>query len=181
MRITLTIAAAVFGITALGSVAEAQTKDPRLAPNRLSSVGDSITEAINAEEYNLFRPINPNHWASYANGYYGFWEWLLGRTNVNSHNQRITRNFGSRGRANYMEGVSGADSYDLEPQMTQSVNHHATYVPVLMGHNDVCQDGFSDIPTDAEFEANLRAGLERLRTGLPNGATIYVLAIVDIY
>lgn len=163
------------------SSAQAQTKDPRLTPNRLSSVGDSITEAINAEEYNLFNPINPNHWASYANGYRGFWEWLLGRTNVNSHNQRITSRFGSRGRANYMEGVSGADSYDLQAQMQQSVAHRATYVPVLMGHNDVCQNGFADIPTDEEFEANVRAGLEELRTGLPNGATVYVLAIVDIY
>lgn len=163
------------------STAEAQTKDPRLQPKRLSSVGDSITEAINAEEYNLFNPINPNHWASYANGYRGFWEWLLGRTNVNSHNQRITSAFGSKNRKNYMEGVSGADSYDLAPQMQQSVGRQATYVPVLMGHNDVCQNDFTDIPTDAEFEANVRAGLENLRAGLPNGATIYVMAIVDIY
>lgn len=165
----------------LSGAALAQNKDPRLKPNRLSSVGDSITEAINAEEYNLFNPINPNHWASYANGYHGFWEWLLGRTDVRSHNQRITANFGSKSRANYMEGVSGADSYDLSPQMQQSVSHQATYVPVLMGHNDVCQNGFSDIPTDAEFEANVRAGLDRLRAGLPNGATVYVQAIVDIY
>jgi len=161
--------------------ADAPDKAPRLSPKRLSSVGDSITEAINAEEFSIFDPISPNPWASYANGYRGFWEWLLGRTDVNSHNQRISRNFGSRGRVNYMEGVSGADSFDLQPQMAASVSRSATYVPVLMGHNDVCQGSFADIPTDAEFEANVRAGLEELRTGLPAGATVYVQAIVDIF
>jgi lysophospholipase L1-like esterase len=170
---------AVVGFVAASSLAHA--KDPQLVPKRLSSVGDSITEAINAEEYNLFNPINPNHWASYANGYHGFWEWLFGRTNVNSHNQRISSAFGSWGRKNYMEALSGADSYDLAQQTAQSVGHGAHYVPWLMGHNDVCQNSFAAIPTDAEFEANARAGLDNLKNGLPNGATIYVLAIVDIY
>lgn len=159
----------------------AAAKDPQRVPRRLSSTGDSITEAINAEEWNLFNPINPNHWASWANGYWGFWEWLFGRTNVNSHNQRISRAFGSWGRKNFMEAVSGADSFDLPGQAALSVSHAADYVTVFMGHNDVCQNDFADIPTDAEFEANVRAAFDQLRSGLPNGATIYTLAIVDIY
>lgn len=157
-------------------------KDPRLAPKKLSSVGDSITEAINAEEYVSFSmPITPNHWASWANGYHGFWEWLFGRTDVNSHNQRISRNFGSSGRKNYMEALSGADSFDIPQQTSQSVSRGATYVTMFMGHNDACQSSFADIPTDAQFEANVRTGLNQLKAGLPNGATIYVLAIVDVY
>lgn len=156
-------------------------KDPQRVPKRLSSVGDSITEAINAEEFNPFIFITPNHWASFANGYRGFWEWLLGRTNVNSHNQRITSAFGRRNRKNYMEALSGADSFDIGPQMAQSVNHSADYVTLFMGHNDVCQDNFSQIPTDAQFEANVRAGFDQLQAGLPNGATVYTLGIVDIY
>ncbi len=156
-------------------------KDPQRVPRRLSSVGDSITEAINAEEFNPLIIVTPNHWASWANGYRGFWEWLLGRTNVNSHNQRITAAFGSSNRKNFMEAVSGADSFDIAPQMAQSVSHTADYVTLLMGHNDVCQNSFSQIPTDAQFEANVRAGFDRLRAGLPNGATIYTLALVDIY
>lgn len=35
--------------------------------------------------------------------------------------------------------------------------------------------------SDEAFEANVRAGLDELRAGLPNGATVYVMAIVDIY
>jgi lysophospholipase L1-like esterase len=159
----------------------ASAKDPQRVPKRLSSVGDSISEAINAEEFNPFVIITPNHWASWVNGYRGFWEWLLGRTNVNSHNQRISAKYGSSNRKNYMEAVSGADSYDIPPQMGQSVAHVADYVTLFMGHNDVCQDGFGDIPTDAEFEANVRAGFDQLKNGLPNGATVYTLALVDIY
>ena len=156
-------------------------KDPQRTPKRLSSVGDSITEAINAEEFNPFIFITPNHWASWSNGYRGFWEWLLGRTNVQSHNQRITSEFGRRNRKNYMEARSGSDSFDLGPQMAASVSRAADYVTVFMGHNDVCQNDFSSIPTDAEFEANVRAGFDQLEAGLPNGATIYTLGTVDIY
>ena len=150
---------ALAGLLCSGTVTLA--KDPQLVPKRLSSVGDSITEAINAEEYSIFNLINPNHWASWVNGYRGFWEWLLGRTNVNSHNQRISAAFGSWGRKNYMEAVSGADSFDIAPQMAQSVAHSAHYVTQFMGHNDVCQNSFAEIPSDAQFEANVRAGLDR--------------------
>jgi lysophospholipase L1-like esterase len=165
-------------VTALATLLAASpviAKDPQRVPKRLSSVGDSITEAVDAEEF------SSNHWASWANGYRGFWEWLLGRTNVNSHNQRITSAFGSSNRKNFMEARSGADSFDIAPQMGQSVAHSADYVTLLMGHNDVCQDSFSRIPTDAQFEANVRAGFDQLQAGLPNGATVYTLAIVDIY
>jgi len=150
-------------------------KSPQLAPKRLSTTGDSMTEAIDAE-----LPA-ANHWASWANGYHGFWQWLFCLTDVNSHNQRITKNFGSRGRRNYMEAVSGADMFDFPWQAQQAVDHQAQYVTVLMGHNDVCQHDFAEIPTDEEYEANLREGMETLRTGLPEGATIYVVGIVDIY
>jgi lysophospholipase L1-like esterase len=159
----------------------ANAKDPQRTPKRLSTVGDSITEAINAEEFNPFVIITPNHWASWANGYHGFWEWLLGRTNVNSHNQRITSKYGSRNRKNYMEALSGADSFDIAPQMSQSVGHAADYVTLFMGHNDVCQDDFSQIPSNAQFEANVRAGFDQLQAGLPNGATVYTLGLVDVY
>ncbi|MDP3936944.1 MAG: SGNH/GDSL hydrolase family protein [Deltaproteobacteria bacterium] len=176
--LAILIALGIAGLVVPGGVF---AKDPRLSPKRLSSTGDSITEAINAEEFNPFIFITPNHWASWANGYYGFWEWLFGRTNVKSHNQRISSNFGSSGRKNFMQALSGADSFDLPGQTAQSVSNAATYVTHFMGHNDVCQGSFADIPSDAQFEANVRAGLNNMKNGLPNGATVYVQAIVDIY
>ena len=149
-------------------------KDPRLEPTRLASIGDSITEAIDAEVYGA------NHWASWANGYHDFWQWLFGLSDVNSHNQRITEKFGRRERKNFMEAESGADSFDLPGQATQAVAHEATYVPWLMGHNDICQDDVEDIPTIEQFEANASEALEILRDGLPDGATIYVVGMADV-
>jgi lysophospholipase L1-like esterase len=154
--------------------AEDIPKSRQLAPKRLSSTGDSITEAIDAE-----LPF-ANHWASWVNGYHGFWEWLFGLTDVYSHNQRITRNFGWWGRKNFMEAESGADMFDFPYQAAQSAGHSATYVTVLMGHNDVCQSHVWDIPTDEEFEGEFRKGLDNLKSGLPDGATIYVIGMVDI-
>jgi lysophospholipase L1-like esterase len=159
----------------VATFATAQTKATQLAPKRLSSTGDSITEAIDAE-----LPL-ANHWASWVNGYHGFWEWLFGLTDVYSHNQRITKNLGSWGRKNYMEAKSGADMFDFPEQTLGSVNHQAQYVTVFMGHNDVCQHHPLDIPSDKEFEDNFRGGLATLQKGLPAGATIYVIGIVDIY
>lgn len=163
--------ACLLAATLVGLPAAAQ----QLTPNRLSSTGDSITEAIDSE-----LPL-ANHWASWANGYSNFWTRLFGLADVKSHNQRVDFFIHPGGRANFMEAKSGADSYDFPGQALQSVGHQASYVTVFMGHNDVCQNDFADIPTDAEFEANIRTGLESLRTGLPVGATVYVVGIVDIY
>lgn len=172
--------AMLFGAFASSSV-NAQSKPPRLSPKRLSAIGDSITAGVNAEEFNIIRIANPNPWASFSNGYQGFWEWLLGRTDVNSHNQRIGRNFGSENRLNDLQAVSGSDSFNLLEQAQGAVEREANYVTLFMGHNDVCQNDFADIPSDTEFEANVRAALETLRMGLPAGSTIYLIGLVDIY
>jgi lysophospholipase L1-like esterase len=179
MRIFARIQAAALAASLI--TAQLAVAAPRLAPNRLSSIGDSISEAINAEWFNPFEITTRNHWASWVNGFHGFWERMLGKSNVSSFNQRITARFGSTGRANFMEARGGADSYDLVQQATQAVSHGASFVTMFMGHNDVCQSSFADIPTDAEFEANWRASLNILKNGLPAGATVYVASIVDIY
>jgi hypothetical protein len=80
-----------------------------------------------------------------------------------------------------MEAKSGADMFDFPGQAAQAVSRQAHYVTVLMGHNDVCQDRFIDIPSEAEFEFNFKAGLDKLKAELPAGATVYVVGIVDIY
>lgn len=178
MRTTATLLAAAAATLLAATPATAATQ---LSPKRFSSIGDSITEAINAEWFDPLVVVTRNHWASWANGYHGFWESLLGKTNVRSFNQRITANFGSSSRTNYMEALSGADSYDLGWQAQQAVSHNSSFVTIFMGHNDVCQSSFADIPTDQEFEANVRGSLETLKNGLAAGATIYVVGIVDIY
>jgi lysophospholipase L1-like esterase len=160
----------------------AQEMPPRREPLRLSSLGDSITEAVNAEEIDPFDfGLSRNRWASWANGYTKDWDTLLDRTDVNSHNQRIDALFGEEGRKNKAPAKIGADSEDLLKQAKKAVKNQSDYVPILMGQNDVCGDDPSEIPTDEEFEANFRAGFDTLALGLPPGATVYVLGIVDIY
>ena len=160
----------------------AQEMPPRREPLRLSSLGDSITEAVNAEEIDPFDfGLSRNRWASWANGYTKDWDTLLDRTDVNSHNQRIDALFGEEGRKNKAPAKIGADSEDLLKQARKAVKNRADYVPILLGQNDVCGDDPSEIPTDEEFEANFRAGFDALALGLPPGATVYVLGIVDIY
>lgn len=181
VRLVPRLAAATLGGLWVLVPAAGFAKDPQLQPLRLSSTGDSITEAINAEEFDPFNVENPNHWASWVNGYHGFWEWLFGRTDVNSHNQRITSSFGSEGRQNHLNARSGANARDLSGQAAATVAQQATYTTLFMGHNDVCGADFSDIPTDAEFEADVRLALDQYVAGLPNGATIYIVGLVDIY
>ncbi|MCK7511645.1 MAG: hypothetical protein MZV70_51425 [Desulfobacterales bacterium] len=127
-------------------------KASQLSPKRLSSTGDSMTEAIDSE-----LPA-ANHWASWANGYHGFWEWLLGLTDVYSHNQRITKNFGSSGRANYMEAKSGSDMFDFPGQAAQSVSRKPSYVTVLMGHNDVCLEHLRRDPDRCGLRSQIQGG-----------------------
>lgn len=171
--------AALFAASAPGF---AQEMPPRREPLRLSSLGDSITEAVNAEELDPFDfGLTRNRWASWANGYTKDWNTLLDRTDVNSHNQRIDALFGEEGRKNKAPAKIGADSEDLLKQTKKAVKNRADYVPILMGQNDICGDDPSEIPTDEEFETNFRAGFDVLAAGLPPGATVYVLGIVDIY
>jgi lysophospholipase L1-like esterase len=54
-------------------------------------------------------------------------------------------------------------------------------VTVFIGHNDICDDDFADVPTPAEFEANVRAGFDVMRAGLPAGATVYTVGMIDLY
>jgi len=178
---TLAAGCAALALACLPLAAAAQDKDPRRVPLRLVSLGDSVTEAINAEEWHPWRPLTENKWASWVNGYRKDWDDLLDRTDVNSHNQRITDAFGKKKRKNKQAASTGAETDKLSKQARKAVKGKADYVTVLIGQNDVCGDDFSEIPTDAEFEANVRAGFDQLRDGLPPGATVYTLAIVDIY
>lgn len=154
-------------------------------PLRLGSCGDSISVGMDAEL------PGENHYASWVNGYYGFWQWLLGLTNVYSHNQRIDDVFvdsyrDKLRRRNFMFAEQGADSFDFADQARQAVENRVDYVTVFLGHNDVCQNDLGDIPDISTVELNMRAGLDILKggdgsgPGLPDRATIYIVGIVDI-
>jgi lysophospholipase L1-like esterase len=143
-------------------------------PIRLYSIGDSLTRAANA---NLPGDNLNNSW---VNGYHGFWERVLGLPNVNAHNQRITAQFGSSGRRNWIAAQNGARVDDMAAQASQVASLPVTYATVFLGGNDVCRDSPADLPTDAEFEGHVRNGLRTLLNGLSNGTTTLVVAIPNV-
>jgi len=143
-------------------------------PKRLYSNGDSITRAFDA---NVPGDNLNNSW---VNGYYGFWEQLFGLPNVKAHNQRITANFGSSGRTNVIAAVNGARIDDLATQAAGAAGRNVTYATVMLGGNDVCRDSIGDLPTDAQIEADFRAGMATLLAQLPSNATIQVVGIPNV-
>lgn len=167
-------------VLALAFATPALAKEPRRAPLRLVSLGDSITAAVNAELLLPWEGISPNKWASWANGYDKKTR-IIDFSDVNSHHQRIEALYGKKGAKNKSAAFAGAESKDLAKQAAKAVKKRADYVPILIGHNDVCDDDFGGIPGDAEFETNLRAAFEVLRIGLPPGATVYTVGMIDIH
>lgn len=143
-------------------------------PLRLYSNGDSITRAFDAD-----LPADNVH-ASWVNGVHGFWEELLGLPDVTSHNQRITANWGPNDRSNHIAAVNGARMDDLATQAAGVAGKDITYATVMLGGNDVCRDTPGDLPTDAEFEANLRAGMATLLANMNAAGTVQVVGIPNI-
>ena len=164
-----------FCIIALGAAtAGAQLLPGQAQPKRLYSNGDSITRGFDA---NLPADNLNNSW---VNGYFGFWEQLFGLPNVKAHNQRITANFGSSGRTNVIAAVNGARIDDLASQAAGAAGRNVTYATVMLGGNDVCRDSIADLPTDAQIEADFRAGMATLLAQLPSNATVQVVGIPNI-
>jgi lysophospholipase L1-like esterase len=171
---TVALAAALaLGLPPAGP-AHGQLLPGQAQPKRLYSNGDSITRAFDAD----FPADNLN--VSWVNGYFGFWEQLFGLPNVKAHNQRITANWGSSGRANYIAAVNGARIDDLATQAASAAGKSITYATVMLGGNDVCRDSIGDLPTDAAIEADFRAGMATLLARLPSSATIQVVGIPNI-
>ena len=143
-------------------------------PKRVYSNGDSITRGFNSNV-----PLD-NKNLSWVNGYHGFWQWLFGQPDINAHNQRISDRYGSRSRKNYMGAKTGAATDDFLRQANNSAGKNVTYASVLLGSNDVCSSSPAALPSDAEFESNVRAGMQSLVNNVKNGATISVVGIPDI-
>jgi lysophospholipase L1-like esterase len=161
-----------FSVALVGDVQALESG--QLPPTRLLSIGDSLTRGANA---NLPGDNINNSW---VNGYYGWEQRLFGLPNVNSHNQRITAQFGSSGRRNWIAAQDGARVKDMAAQAAATASLGASYATVLLGGNDVCRNSVAELPTNAEFAGHVRNGLSTLLGGLPDGATVLVVAIPNV-
>lgn len=143
-------------------------------PTILYSIGDSLTRGVNA---NL---PGDNFSLSWANGFHGTLQEVFGLPDVYSHNQRLNDWLGKKGRRNWTIARNGARVDDLAEQAAWVPRVAANYVTVFIGGNDVCRDDPATLPTDAEFEAHVRAGLASVVDGLPQGGTALVVSIPNV-
>ncbi len=157
-------------------IPSADAEDTNLDPNYLASAGDSISVGVNAERF------GDNTWASWVNGYHGFWQWLFGLTNVKSHNQRISKRFPFADRRNYMFAEAGARSEDLAGQVSGilAADPLPTYVTVFIGQNDICRDLGEEITPVLEYLAAVEDALRTLAEGLNSGSTILTVGPVNV-
>lgn len=105
---------------------------------------------------------------------------MLDLPNIDSHYQRIGRQFGKRGRRNWTVAENGADIKDLVEQTTLVPYLDIKYATVMLGANDVCRKHPAELITDEEFEMHVRNGLTALLDGLADGATVLVVAIPNV-
>ncbi len=175
LGVVTTVAAALV----FGSVLQSYAKPPRLQPTRIYSIGDSITRAFDSNG------IGDNLSESWASGYFGFWEWLFGYENVDSHNQRADDAFGVN--SNVVGAVNGADMDDMDGQAAGGLGSTPYYVTVELGGNDICQDSIAQVPDPLTYIYDYIDGIAVLDPsvwgvagGLTGGATVYTASVPDI-
>lgn len=160
-----TLAASLIAVSG-ATAAPTATAAPSNAPNSMTALGDSITQAATTCDLQVSCP--QNSWASGTN------------TAVNSHYQRILkRNPSIRGR-NYNHSESGAVAADTPAQASRAVASGVDYVTLDIGGNDACSSSPETMTSIASYRASIDATLDRLNAGLPT-ARILVASIPNIY
>ena len=131
----------------------------------MASIGDSITRGFNACGWYVDCPTH-----SWSTGTYA---------SINSHYSRIlAKNAAINGR-NYNDAVTGADSADLDGQVTNALANSPDYITILMGANDACTSSESTMTDVATFASRYSAALNRISGALPN-TRIEAVSIPDI-
>lgn len=139
-------------------------------PDVMAALGDSITMATNTSGAK-FGDHPENSWST---GY-------SSTDGVKSHYERLLALNGKMRNNNYNDAKSGAKMADLAGQADQAVGQGAQYVTVLMGANDVCASSPDTMTPVDTYRAQFRAAADKLASGLPTGAEVYVVTIPDIY
>lgn len=133
-------------------------------PNKMASLGDSITRAFNACGW--FYDCTSRSWST---GSY---------STVNSHYLRIRAQNPSL--VAYNDAVSGAEMIDLNGQVQSAVSQGVDYVTILMGANDVCASSEAGMTPVSTFRSQLDTALATLKAGLPNAA-VFIVSVPDVH
>jgi hypothetical protein len=125
-------------------------------PATVAALGDSITRAFNTD------------WIPFRDG--PSYSWATG-----SHVPSPARRLGAR---SYNDAKDGARMRDLPAQAARAVDQQATDVMILMGANDLCHRGVTDMTTVARFHSDFEATMTTLAA---TSARIEVLSVPDLY
>jgi len=166
------VAIALAGVVTAGCEPRAGAQPPGPAPPKgtlpssMAALGDSITTGFGA--CLALSACQRNSWAT---GY---------GSRVNSHYRRIeSDNSAIRGHAVNL-AVARARAADLTSQAQAAVRQKVAYVTVLIGGNDICRGGVSDMTSTEDFRAALDRAFGTLRKGLPK-ARVLVVSLPDLY
>ena len=108
--------------------------------------------------------------------------WATGnQAGLNSNYQRIRAlPGGSNLTTRYNLSANGANMKNNFLGQAQSVPSGTDYVMVEMGGNDLCRPSESQMTSEADYRAQLRAGLQWLRDNRPE-TLVFVASVPDIY
>jgi lysophospholipase L1-like esterase len=91
-----------------------------------------------------------------------------------------TKDLATRLKAkNWNLARSGATMADLDGQVRQAAAHKPAQVTILMGANDACRAGTTDMTSVAEYRREFTAAMRTLHQLLPK-AQVFVLSVPDL-
>lgn len=161
--------------------------DPTALPMETGACGDSITQAFAADctcNTNFFCLLcllggdQPEH--SWFDGTDG---------DVLSVHDRYLALDGSIGAdkspaVDGAEMIGGSDNLSVQADRILALSPVPDHVEIELGGNDICNRDCVDpancsdpLYSDAEWTAGVRAGLDKLVAGLPEGSTVYLLGV----
>lgn len=141
---------------------------PRL-PDKMASIGDSITRAANVCCWYGDHPASS--WSTGGAGWDG----------VRSHYERLRALNPDIAGRNHNLAVSGARMSDGPRQARAAVDRAVHYVTIELGANDVCTASPSSMTSVEEFRTQFEQTLKILIGGLPSRARIFVASIPDVH
>lgn len=170
MRVRLFALLLVLTLGQTGASTAAVTSPDSLdsLPDRMASIGDSITRATNVCCW--YGDHRRHSWSTGG-------AWFDG---IRSHYERIrSANPGIGGR-NHNLAARGARMRNGPSQAAAAVSNGAEYVTVMLGANDACTSSPSTMTSVSDFRGQFEETMTTLTTGLPD-ARVFVASIPNIY
>jgi lysophospholipase L1-like esterase len=155
-------------LVVLGLLLPASPAEAAQLPDRMTAIGDSISQATDVCCWYGDHP--GSSWSTGGR----FWD------GVRSHYERLLEINPDINRNNHNASRAGARMAEAPAQAAGAVQHQADYVTILMGANDACTSSSSTMTPVEDFQAQFNATIQTLQSELPE-ARIFVASIPNVY